>query len=78
VLGEPKEITQVNHDYGQPIQVSGIEISLSVPFEGDSRFFQYQPNSYLSAPPSGFVAPGKTLWLTVSGRNLDGALVRRF
>jgi hypothetical protein len=76
VLGLPQETTQTVNDYGRPIQIAGMQISLTVPFEGEGRFFQFQPNSYTSMPPSGQVLPHRKLVMTVSGRTLVGEQVR--
>ncbi|WP_038974153.1 hypothetical protein [Bradyrhizobium genomosp. III] len=76
VLGEPHEIMQQVNDYGRNISVPAMQISLTVPFEGNGMFFEYQPNTKTSMPPSARVLSTKNLVMTVSGRSLDGPKVR--
>ncbi|CAL74724.1 conserved hypothetical protein [Bradyrhizobium sp. ORS 278] len=76
ILSEPREVMQQVNDYGRNISVHAMEISLTVPFDGDGMFFQYQPSTSTSMPPIAQVLPGRRLILTVSGRTLDGPQVR--
>lgn len=67
ILGEPREIMERINDYGRNISVPALQITLTVPFEGNGMFFEYQPNTSTSMPPSARVLSTKQLILTVSG-----------
>ncbi|MCP1838750.1 hypothetical protein ACVIHI_008324 [Bradyrhizobium sp. USDA 4524] len=76
VLSEPRETMQVAKDYGRTINVPGMEISLTIPFEGEGRYFNYQPDAFTSPAPIGQVTSGNKLILIVKGRELVAQQVR--
>lgn len=47
------EIKIPKKDYGQNIEVPGIVIIVSIPFEGNAEYFRWRPSSYTSSLPQG-------------------------
>lgn len=76
ILSEPREIMQQVIDYGRAISVPALQLTLTVPFEGDSSFFRYQPNTFTSAPPSASIGTGRKLMINIIGRSLEAQQVR--
>jgi hypothetical protein len=62
-------------DHRGPIMVTGTEISLEIPFDGDAQMFGVQPNTYSVNPPRGRVH-GNVLSFTFWGENLTTHQVR--
>ncbi len=58
-----------------PRLVTGTEVTLEVPFDGDGQLFNFRPNTYTSIFPIGLVR-GNLLILTISGHRLDEKQVR--
>lgn len=56
-------------DRSRPAYVSGTEIEVTVPFDGDEGVFKIQPSTFTPAPPQGYVYPGE-LRFCVSGATL--------
>lgn len=62
-------------DRSRPVYVTGTEIEITIPFDGDAEAFQIQPTTYTMSPPAGEIR-GSNLVLTVSGTNLSADQVR--
>jgi hypothetical protein len=74
VSGDPMRRFSYDRHKG-PIMVTGTEISLEVPFSGDSQMFQVQPSTHNLNPPRGTVK-GNILIATLWGDNLNVDQVR--
>ncbi len=63
-------------DRADPVMVTGVEISVDVPFSGDPQMFKVQPSTFNPMPPVGFVN-GNTLTYRCWGDNLTSEGVQR-
>jgi hypothetical protein len=61
--------------HGRPVYVTGTEISVEVPFEGDGGLFRLRPSTFSSAPPYGKVT-GNTLIFTSWSDNFQSDQVQ--
>ena len=59
-----------------PILVTGVQISVDVPFSGDPQMFEVQPSTHTLNPPQGVVR-GNILTFSCSGDSLDANKVQR-
>lgn len=75
VLSQPKEVYIDVRDYGRSVRVPALQLTLTIPFTGSGRMFEYQPNTSYSVPPEG-VINRQDLILTVTARQLDGEQVK--
>jgi hypothetical protein len=53
VSGDPRRMAY--HMNSGPVHVTGTQVSVDIPFSGDSALFKIQPNTYSCAPPRGEV-----------------------
>ena len=56
------------HDRSQPAYVTGTEIEITVPFDGDENVFKIQPSTFSLSPPQGQVSRGE---LRIYVRGID-------
>lgn len=67
---------RVIRDRNRPFYISGTEIEITVPFEGDTEAFNIQPTSFTSSPPMADVKDN-ILIIRVQGTELKGEEVRK-
>jgi len=58
-ISHPKEVTLILDDFGRNTSVKGTKITYYVPFQGDSKFFDYQPSCDSTLTPYGRVKGNK-------------------
>ena len=63
-------------DRSQPFYISGTEVKITVPFEGDAKVFNIQPTSFTLSPPIADIN-GNTLIIRVEGTDLKAEEVRK-
>ena len=61
------------YDNSQPAYVTGTEIEITVPFDGDENIFKVQPSTFSLNPPQGQVSRGE---LRIHVRGIDLAAVK--
>ena len=61
------------YDNSQPAYVTGTEIEITVPFDGDENIFKVQPSTFSLNPPQGQVSRGE---LRIYVRGIDLAAVK--
>ena len=62
-------------DRSQPFYITGTEVEITIPFDGDPEAFNIQPTTYSMSPPAGEIH-GSNLILTVRGTDLSADQVR--
>lgn len=62
-------------DRSRPFFVTGTEVEVTIPFDGESEAFSIQPNTYSSCPPIGEVR-GSNSVLTIRGTDITAEAVR--
>ncbi len=63
-------------DRSQPFYLKGISITISIPFDGDSDLFNYQPSRFTLNPPKGLVH-GQELHLVYETLDHDDKKIKR-
>lgn len=64
------------HDRSRPFYLTGTEIEVEIPFEGEAEAFQIKPNPYTLNPPRAEIR-GNTLAIQVSGLDLKPENVKQ-
>ncbi len=62
-------------DRSRPFYITGTEVEITIPFDGDETAFRVQPNTFSLNPPRGRVKRG-CLQLSISGTELSADQVR--
>lgn len=62
-------------DRSRPFYITGTEIEVEVPFEGEAEAFKIQPNPYTLNPPRAEIRGDKVVF-TIGGTNLDQNAVK--
>lgn len=64
------------HDRSHPFHITGAEVEVKIPFEGEAAAFQIQPNLYTLNPPRAEIR-GNALLIRVSGLDLKPENVKQ-
>lgn len=64
------------HDRSRPFYLTGTEIKVEIPFEGEAEAFQIKPNPYTLNPPRAEIR-GNTLVIQISGLDLKPENVKQ-
>ena len=60
-ISEPTEATRPGENYGEPIDVGGMEITYFIPFTGLSQLWEMRPNSFSSMFPRAIIGENNVL-----------------
>lgn len=67
---------RIIHDKSRPFNITGTEIEVEIPFQGEAEAFQIKPNPYTLNPPRAEIR-GNTLAIRISGLDLKPENVKQ-
>jgi hypothetical protein len=70
VMDDPEEVSREITDYERRIVVRGMRYQLTVPFDGATGLFHFQPSTYTLSPPCAAIM-NKNVIVRISGQGID-------